>query len=116
MGGRATLHLGFALSRDIVSPVKNPETNPDGADLRLPKNTNGYSLGWTWIFGERDVADLSFSLMSLSGYLNDPYKVVPIGPPDSTETLPGVAPGHALAPPLRRPGTAITSCGTRRST
>lgn len=92
MGGRATLHLGFALSRDIVSPVKNPETNPDGADLRLPKNTNGYSLGWTWIFGERDLADLSFSLMSLSGYLNDPYKVVPIGPPDSTETLPELRP------------------------
>ena len=87
LGGRATLHFGFALARDIVSPVKNPETNPDGADLNYPKNTNGFSLGWTWVFGSRDVADLSLSLMNLSGYLTDPYKVVPIGPPDSTQTL-----------------------------
>jgi hypothetical protein len=51
LGGRATLHFGFALSRDIVSPVKNPETNPDGANLNFAKNTNGFSLGWTWAFG-----------------------------------------------------------------
>jgi len=88
LGGRATLHFGFALARDIVSPVKNPETNPDGADLNFAKNTNGFSLGWTWVFGSRDVADLSLSLMNLSGYLTDPYKVVPIGPPDSTQTVP----------------------------
>lgn len=93
MSGRATLHFGVALSRDIVSPVKNPETNPDGADLKLPKNTNGFSLGWTWVFGERDLADLSLSLMDLSGYLTDPYKVVPIGPQGSTETLPEARPG-----------------------
>jgi hypothetical protein len=88
LGGRGTLHFGFALSRDIVSPVKNPETNPGGADLNLAKNTNGFSLGWTWVFGSRDVADLSLSLMNLSGYLTDPYKVVPVGPPDSTQTIP----------------------------
>ena len=93
IGGRATVHLGVALSRDIVSPVKNPETNPDGADLRLAKNTNGFSLGGTWIFGERDVADLSLALMKLSGYLNDPYKLVPIGPADSSESRPDVRPG-----------------------
>ncbi len=87
LGGRATLHFGFALSRDVVSPVKNPETNPNGADLNLAKNTNGFSLGWTWVFGSRDVADLSLSLMNLSGYLTDPYKVVPIGPPDSLQNV-----------------------------
>jgi hypothetical protein len=88
VGGRATLHLGFAFSRDIVSPVKNPVTNPTGADLSLPKNTNGFSLGWTWVFGERDLADISFSLMNLSGYLTDPYKVVPVGTPASNENAP----------------------------
>ncbi len=92
MGGRATLHFGVAISRDIVSPVKNPETNPTGAALNYPKNTNGFSLGWTWIFGERDLADISVSLMNLSGYLNDPYKVVPIGPPDATEDVPETRP------------------------
>jgi len=88
MGGRATLHVGLAFSRDIVSPVKNPETNPDGLKLDYPKNTNGYSLGWTWVFGERDLADVSFALMTLSGYLTDPYKVVPVGPIDANATLP----------------------------
>lgn len=87
-GGRATLHFGVAFSRDLVSPVKNPVTNPNGADLSYPKNTNGFSLGATWVFGERDLADLSFSLMNLSGYLTDPYKVVPVGPLDSLENLP----------------------------
>ena len=88
LGGRGTLHFGFALSRDIVAPVKNPETNPNGADLKFDKNTNGFSLGWTWVFGSRDVADLSLSLMNLSGYLTDPYKVVPIGSPDSLQNVP----------------------------
>jgi len=88
IGGRATLHFGLAFSRDIVSPVKNPETNPTGASLNYPKNTNGFSLGWSWVFGERDLADISLSLMNLSGYLNDPYKVVTIGPVDSNQTLP----------------------------
>ncbi len=87
LDGRATLHAGLALSRDIVSPVKNPESNPLGLDLNYPKNTNGYSLGWTWVFGERDLGDISFSLMNLSGYLTDPYKVVPLGV-DGTETQP----------------------------
>jgi hypothetical protein len=86
--GRATLHLGVAFSRDIVSPVKNPETNPSGADLKYPKNTNGFSVGWTWVFGERDLADISFSLMNLSGYLTDPYKVAPVGTPDSNVNVP----------------------------
>lgn len=88
MGGRATLHYGIAISRDIVSPVKNPVTNPTGADLNYPKNQNGYSLGWTWVFGERDLADVSVSLMNLSGDLTDPYKVVPVGPLDSQQNLP----------------------------
>lgn len=77
--GRGTLHLGAAFSRDLVEPVKNPITNPEGANLQLDKSENGYSLGYTWILTERDLIDVSGSLMRLSGYLDDPYKVVPIG-------------------------------------
>lgn len=87
LGGRATLHFGAALSRDIVSPVSGPEVGQN-----LPKNTNGFSLGWTWILGERDLADVSVSLMNLSGYLNDPYKVVPIRPETSNEIAPDSRP------------------------
>ena len=85
--GLGTLHFGVAFSRDIVSPVKNPETNPDGLSLDLAKNENGYSLGWTQVLGERDLLDVSASLMQLNGYLTDPYKVVPIGA-DRSQTLP----------------------------
>jgi hypothetical protein len=91
-GGRATLHFGAAFSRDTVSPVKNPVSNPNGLDLNYPKNTNGFSLGGSWVFGERDLADLSFSLMNLSGYLDDPYKLVTIGAVDQNETLPDARP------------------------
>jgi hypothetical protein len=78
--GRGTLHLGVSFSRDIVAPVTNT--------LQLAKNTNGYSLGWTWILGERDLFDVSGSLMKLSGYLDDPYKVVPVGQIGTTVTAP----------------------------
>ena len=86
-GGRGTLHLGVAFSRDLVEPVKNPTTNPDGRGLQLDKSENGYSLGWTWILTDRDLIDVSASLMRLSGYLDDPYKVVPVGP-TGTDTMP----------------------------
>jgi hypothetical protein len=83
-----TLHVGFSFSRDLVEPVKNPTSNPSGANLQYKKSENGYSLGYTWILGERDVVDFSASLMQLWGYLNDPYKVVSIGPVGTTDTLP----------------------------
>ena len=86
--GRGTLHFGAAFARDLVEPVKNSVSNPEGLSLSYPKSENGYSLGWTWIFGERDLADLSASLMNLSGDLDDPYKIVPIGPPESSTTSP----------------------------
>lgn len=86
--GLGTLHAGVSFARDLVEPVKNPTTNPTGASLQFSKSENGYSLGWTWILGERDLVDVSASLMRLSGYLNDPYKVVSIGPVGTTNTLP----------------------------
>jgi hypothetical protein len=77
--GLGTLHFGASFARDIVSPVTNR--------LHLPKSENGFSLGYTWILGERDLVDVSASLNQLSGYLDDPYKVVPIGDP-GTDTVP----------------------------
>ena len=70
-GGRGTLHGGVSLSSDIVAPVTN--------NLELPKKQQGFALGWTWILDERNLFDVSASLMKQSGYLDDPYKVVPIG-------------------------------------
>jgi hypothetical protein len=84
LGGRGTLHFGVSFARDFVEPVKNPVTNPGGLNLQYDKNEDGYSLGWTWILGERDLFDVSASLMKLRGYLDDPYKVVPIGADAST--------------------------------
>jgi uncharacterized protein DUF3570 len=86
--GLGTLHFGASFSRDHVEPVKNPTTNPSGEKLSYPKSENGYSLGYTWILGERDLLDVSASLMQLSGYLNDPYKVVSIGSPGTEVTAP----------------------------
>ncbi|MBI5444715.1 MAG: DUF3570 domain-containing protein, partial [Deltaproteobacteria bacterium] len=79
-GGRGTLHLGASISRDIVSPVTTGE--------HLGKNTNGFALGWTWVLGERDLLDVSASLMLQSGYLDDPYKVVPIGTIERNTNVP----------------------------
>jgi Protein of unknown function (DUF3570) len=86
--GRGTLHFGVSFARDLVEPVTNPTTNPAGKNLQFDKSENGYSLGLSWILGERDLIDVSASLMQLSGYLNDPYKVVPVGPATDTTDLP----------------------------
>ena len=78
--GRGTLHYAASISRDIVAPVTNT--------LELAKHTDSFGLGWSWILSERDLVDVSGSLMKLSGYLDDPYKVVPIGLPGTATTLP----------------------------
>ncbi|HEX4823490.1 MAG TPA: DUF3570 domain-containing protein [Candidatus Polarisedimenticolaceae bacterium] len=74
--GRGTLHAGIAFSRDIVTPVTTRVDHP--------KSSDSYALGWSWILGERDLFDVSASLARLSGYLDDPYKVVPVGSPTTT--------------------------------
>ncbi len=70
-GGRGTLHGGVSFSSDIVAPVTNT--------LELPKKQQGFALGWTWVLDERDLFDVSASLMNQTGYLDDPYKIVPVG-------------------------------------
>jgi hypothetical protein len=79
-GGRGTLHGGVSFASDIVAPVTN--------NLQLPKKEQGFSLGGTWILSERDLFDVSASLMKVSGYLDDPYKIVPIGTPGSFVEMP----------------------------
>jgi Protein of unknown function (DUF3570) len=79
-GGRGTLHGGVDFSSDIVAPVTN--------NLQLPKKQQGFALGGTWILGERDLVDLSASLMKQSGYLDDPYKIVPVGTPGNFVEMP----------------------------
>jgi hypothetical protein len=79
-GGRGTLHGGVNFSSDIVAPVTN--------HLELPKKQQGYALGATWILTERDLFDVSTSLMKQSGYLDDPYKIVPVGTPGNFVDIP----------------------------
>ncbi len=69
--GRGTLHGGFSFSDDTVAPVTS--------NLSFPKKERSYALGWTWVLGEDDLMDVSGSLSRLSGYLDDPYKIVPVG-------------------------------------
>jgi len=68
--GRGTLHFGVAISRDVVTPV----TTRVSSD----KSSDAVATGFSWILGERDLLDVSASFTRLSGYLTDPYKVVPI--------------------------------------
>jgi hypothetical protein len=78
--GRGTLHYGFSRSNDTVAPVTSP--------LRLPKTTNGYSLGWTWVLGEDDLIDVGLSRMNLKGDLDEPYLIVPVGTTTMAEHRP----------------------------
>ncbi len=87
--GRGTLHFGGAISRDVVTPVATP-TNP--VRVSYPKSSNAVALGFSWIISERDLFDISASLADLSGYLTDPYKVVPIGTPTVNVTTPEIRP------------------------
>jgi len=68
--GRGTLHYGLSVSNDSVDPVTN--------HLHLPKHSNSYALGWTWVLGEYDLVDISATFTKLHGYLDEPYKIVPV--------------------------------------
>jgi len=78
--GRGTLHYGVSRSDDTVAPVTST--------LRLPKTTNGYSLGWTWVLGEDDLLDVGLSRMSVKGDLDEPYLIVPVGSTTMVERRP----------------------------
>ncbi len=78
--GRGTLHYGLSWSDDTVAPVTS--------NLQFPKKEHGYALGWTWVFGENDLLDLSASRMNLHGDLNEPYLIVPVGATTVAERRP----------------------------
>ena len=67
-GGRATLHAGVGVSDDRIDPVNTSDS--------FTKQSQSYSAGWTQVLGPRDLLDFSVGLDRLSGYLNDPYKLV----------------------------------------
>jgi len=69
--GQGTLHYGLSISNDTVNPVTN--------HLHLPKKSRSYAAGWTWILGENDLLDFSMTWTKLHGYLDEPYKIVPVG-------------------------------------
>ena len=78
--GRGTLHFGASISRDVVTPVTTK--------ISSDKSSNALALGWSWIVSDRDLIDVSGSLTSLSGYLTDPYKIVPVGLGTAPENRP----------------------------
>ena len=69
--GRGTLHYGLSEGDDISEPVTN--------QLHLAKKSLSYAAGWTWILDGENLFDISASRTHLHGYLDEPYKVVPVG-------------------------------------
>ena len=96
-GGRGTLHFGLGVTSDVITPVT--------LDVRETKTSGSAALGFTWVVGTRDLIDLSGSWTRLAGYLDDPYKVVPVGTltvpehrPDSRTRIAAlVRHGHSFA-------------------
>jgi len=104
--GRGTLHFGAAASRDVVTPVTT--------GVAHDKASNSYALGWSFILGPRDLLDVSASLAQLSGYLDDPYKVVPIG---TTLTVPEHRPGtRSCYAALFKYGHSFSGAGALKTT
>jgi len=81
-GGRGTIHFGLGGTSDVITPVT--------LDVRETKTSGSAALGFTWVAGTRDLIDLSGSWTRLTGYLDDPYKVVPAGGLDVPEHRPDV--------------------------
>jgi len=83
-GGRSTFHYGAGGTSDRIDPANS--------DDRFTKSSLSLVGGWTQVLGPRDLFDVSLSLDRLSGYLTDPYKVVPIADPTGTVNVPEVRP------------------------
>jgi hypothetical protein len=79
--GRGTLHFGASTGSDLVEPVTNA--------LHLPRKSQSYAVGWTWVLGPEDLFDVSVSRTKLHGYLDEPYKVVPVAGVDVPDHRPG---------------------------
>lgn|GEM_PF-420420 len=83
-GGRSTFHFGAGGTSDRIDPANTND--------HFTKSSLSLAAGWTQVLGPRDLLDLSVSLDTLSGYLTDPYKVVPIADPTGTVNVPEIRP------------------------
>lgn len=79
-GGQSTLHAGVGVSNDQIDPVNMNDS--------FTKDSISYSAGWTQVLGPRDLLDFSIGMDKLSGYLNDPYKLVTAGGVSTPENRP----------------------------
>jgi hypothetical protein len=86
--GRGTLHYGASTGSDVSEPITN--------HLHLPKKSLSFALGYTWILGADDLVDVSLSRTHLHGYLDEPYKIVPVGPVTVPDHRPGTRTRDAL--------------------
>jgi hypothetical protein len=104
-GGRGTIHFGLGATSDVITPVT--------LDVSETKTSGSAALGFTWVLGTRDLLDVSGSWTRLSGYLDDPYKVVPVGAITSPEHRPDSRMRLAL---LLRHGHSFTTRGALKTT
>lgn len=86
--GRGLLHYGASLGSDLSEPITN--------HLKLTRKSASFALGFTWILGPGDLLDVSGSRTRLTGYLDEPYKVVTVGLGAAPDHRPGVRTRDAL--------------------
>jgi len=79
--GRGALHYGVSQGTDISEPINTPS--------RFTKKSLSLAAGWTWILGPDDLLDFSVSRTRLRGYLDEPYKIVPVGATTAPDHRPG---------------------------
>ena len=104
-GGRGTIRFALGATSDVITPVT--------LDVSETKSSGSAALGFTWVLGTRDLLDVSGSWTRLSGYLDDPYKVVPVG----TITLPEHRPdSRTRLAMLLRHGHSFTTRGALKTT
>jgi len=66
--------------------------DPVGTDDHFSKRSRSLVIGWTQVLGARDLCDISLGIDALSGYLTDPYKVVPVASAAGLVNVPEIQP------------------------
>jgi len=103
--GRGTVHFGLGATSDVITPVT--------LAVRETKTSGSAALGFTWVLGTRDLLDVSGSWTRLSGYLDDPYKIVPVGAVTMPEHRPDARTRLAM---LVRHGHSFAARGALKTT
>jgi len=93
-----TLDISAAFARDSIDPEggapvplaamlgEGDQSTKMGSDS---KTVADFLVGVTQVLGRRTLGRINYSLRSVSGYLNDPYKVVSVVDPLSGDPVPG---------------------------